>query len=145
MKKIRIILAIILIATFSVLLITKESTSKNISVDKQISLAIFAGNNYTSEAYNDALATVEVTVTEQTGIGQNIVWKKEFSDLALKDYPAFQNALTQKVTIPNVIENKERLMVNYTITYNTGGSILQLSGDSLVPAGSTTQNLCINV
>jgi len=51
---------------------------------------------------------------------------------SLSKYPTAENALKQNVTVCNVNEKKEYLVVNYTLIYNSKGSELQMHDATVV-------------
>jgi hypothetical protein len=50
----------------------------------------------------------------------------------LNKYPSAKNVVAQKVTIQNVIENKEHLEMHYVLKYNSKGSVLKIQSPSFV-------------
>ena len=51
---------------------------------------------------------------------------------SLSKYPTEENALKQNVTVHNVNEKKEYLVVDYTLIYNSKGSELQMHDATIV-------------
>jgi hypothetical protein len=115
------------------------------AVDKQISLAIFTKNNYTSPVYNEALAKVQVTVTKVKGKSKTIVWQKSFSAMPLKNYPGVNKPFMQQVTIPGVFDGKEQLVVTYFITYDSKGSVIRFQNGEVVSKGASEGSLFIAI
>lgn len=114
-------------------------------VSKSINLQVYKGNDYMSAVYNDAFAKLHVTVTKVSGKSRTIVWDKTFDALQLRKYPSLQNALTQKVVINNVFDNKEHLEISYTLIYNSKGNVLEMQNGLLVTKGSNTGKLAIPI
>ncbi len=112
---------------------------------KEISLTIATANNYNASAYDNALASVHVTVYKISGKKQTIVWDKTFDTMQLKNYPQINHALPERVTIPNVLESQEKLVVTYTVTYDTKGSVLKMANGSVVASGEKTEKLFIGI
>lgn len=115
------------------------------SVNKEISLMIGSGNNYSSKAYESSYATVTVVVTKMTGKTETVVWKKSFDTLPLSQYPAFNNAVANKLVIPGITDKKEKLLITYTITYNTKGNILQTVYGETINTDSKQNKLSISI
>ena len=112
---------------------------------KEISFSIAPENNYSSAAYSNSKATVHVVVTKVRGNKQTIVWDKTFDTIQLKNYPRLNEAFAENVKIPGVIDNKEKLVVKYIITYDNKGSILQLQSGEDVSTGNEKNNLMIGI
>jgi hypothetical protein len=113
--------------------------------DKQISLAIYANNNYTYKVYDEALAKVHVTVTKVKGNSKTVVWEKSFDAMPLSSYPTISDAITQEVSIPKVFDAKEELLVSYSITYESKGSVLEFVSREVVSKGSKKGSLFIAI
>jgi len=101
-------------------------------VDKKFTLAIYKSNDYLSGAYNSAYAQVHVTVEKMSGSNSIVELDTTFDSRLLKNYPAFNNAQVQEVTIPNVFANREAIKVNYVLTYYTAGSQLQMQNSMIL-------------
>jgi len=110
----------------------KGTTAPEKTVNKNISFAVYKGNNYASEAYNNTSATLHIVITKVRGSNHSIVWEKTFDAKLLKQYPSLENALTQNVTVPDVLDKKEHLEVTYTLTYNSNGNELQMQSGTVV-------------
>jgi hypothetical protein len=121
----------------------KRSAAAQKIVNKSISFAVYKGNNYTSEIYNNTSAKLHILIEKVRGKSRTIVWDKTFEAKLLKEYPALENALSQKVTIPNVLDNKEHLEVTYTLTYNSNGSELQMQSGTVVYGVSDNVDISI--
>ena len=67
---------------------------------------------------------MEVTVVRVNGNKKDTACQHTFQPKELKDYPGSDKAITQKITIPNVNDKKEKLEIYYKLMYNTNGSIL---------------------
>jgi hypothetical protein len=135
--------AAVLLAAWSKQLIANINFEK--PVCKSISLAVYTDNAYSSKIYNDASAKLQVAVVKVRGNQRSTVWQKEYDAKLLKEYPSLQNALAQKVTVNNVVDNKEHLEVIYTITYNAKGNKLQLQDGVVLAKGATNGKLFINI
>ena len=114
-------------------------------VTKDISLALYAGGNYNSKVYDQSVAQVHVIVAKLRGNKQTIVWEKTFDSMELQKIPACTNAISQKVRIGNVFDKKEQLVVYYTLTYDSKGSIMQMQNGTYVSKGNHTDKLFISI
>jgi len=72
------------------------------------------------------------------------VWSKTFDAKLLKQYPSPEQAIFQTVMIPKVF-CKEQLEITYTITYNSGGSELQMQSATVIPGTEITDKLDISI
>lgn len=117
----------------------------NKTLNKEITLSIAPESNYTSAAYSNAKATVHVVVTKVRGNKETIVWDKVFDTIQLKNYPRLNQAYTEDVKIPGLIDNKEKLMVNYIITYDNNGSVLKLSSGENMTTGLAKEKMRIGI
>jgi hypothetical protein len=113
-------------------------------VDKSISFAVYKGTAYASDIYNNTSAQLHVTI-QKVKSGQRIqVWSKSFDAKLLKQYPSPEQAIFQTVMIPKVF-CKEELEITYTITYNSGGSELQMQNATVVSGNAVTDKLDISI
>ncbi|HVX49032.1 MAG TPA: hypothetical protein VHB48_02710 [Chitinophagaceae bacterium] len=135
--------AVVLLAAWSKPLIATIKFEKPVS--KNISLAVYTANSYTSKIYNDASAKLQVAVVKVRGRNRTTVWQKEYNAKLLKDYPSLQNALSQKVVVNNVVDSKEHLEVIYTITYNDNGNKMCLQDGATIAKGNNNGQLYINI
>ena len=115
------------------------------SVQKEIHFSIFSGSDYHSAAYNDAKASVEVTVSKVNGDKAIVIGKKSFSALELSKFPSSANAISDTLLISDTIESNEVLMVTYTITYNTNGSIIQFQNKEIINRETGKDNLNVTI
>jgi hypothetical protein len=115
--------ALIVIAAALSQPIKKAMTQK--AVDKNISFAVYKGTAYASPVYNNTSAQLHVTVEKVKGIKHTKVWSKTFDARQVQQYPSLEQAMLKTVTVPKVSQD-EHLQITYTITYNSGGSELQM-------------------
>jgi hypothetical protein len=113
------------------------------TVNKNISFAVYKGDNYASDVYNNTSATLHIIIVKVTGNNRSVVWDKTFNARLLKQYPSLENALTQNVIVPNVLDNKEHLEVTYTLTYNSNGNELQMHSGTVVYGNSDKLDISI--
>ncbi len=120
-----------------------KEAMENKPVDKTISFAIYKGYNYKSKAYEGAFAQIHITIEKVRGSKRVNVWEKTFDAKLLKQYPPMKSALTQNVTVSNVIDKKEHLEVSYVLTYNSKGNELQMQSGRFVLDSPDTLDICI--
>jgi hypothetical protein len=102
-------------------------------VSKNVSLEVYKGSEYTSGVYNNTSAEVHIAVEKVNSKGQHtIVWNKTIDARTLNEYPSIENALKQTITVHNVNQKKEYLVVDYTLTYNSKGTELQMHDAEVV-------------
>ena len=144
MKKIIIITTIILAAAIAAFTPVKYFETEQ-PVSKEINLAISSNNNYSSAAYSDAKASVHVVVTKLEGSKQTVVSDKVYNDMQLSQVPTNGNAINSKIVISNVFNKKEKLVVTYTITYDSRGSIVQLCNGTITSDKSNSEKIEIHI
>jgi len=140
MKKIKFLTPIIVAAAVAVYTLSgsiKEVVTPAKPVEKNISFALFKGNDYNADVYNNTSATVHITIEKVSSKGRTTVWEKTFDAQTLKQYPSLQQAIAQTVKVPNVFDSKEHLEVSYTLTYNSKGSELQMQNGIMVNGNGT--------
>ena len=144
MKKLLILIPVLLMVT----LVFPNNLSffnKAQQVNKEINLSLFSGSNYNSAAYDDALASVEITVSKVTANKAVVIGKKTYSALQLKQFPAAANAINQKLMISGKLAGNEALVVTYTITYNSNGSIITFADSKMISKETATDNVNISI
>jgi len=110
----------------------KEATESKL-VNKNISFSVYKGSSYTSDAYNNASAKIHIVVEKVNTRGQHtIVWNKLMDAKELSKYPSIENALKQNITVHNVNQKKEHLVVDYTLIYNAKGGELQMHDATII-------------
>ena len=115
----------------------KEATQPKL-VTKNILFAVFKGGAYTSGVYNTTSAQVHLYIEKVNSKGQHtIVWDKMLDAKYLGQYPSIENALKQNVTVKNVNDKKEYLVVHYILTYNSKGSELLMHEGTVIKDSST--------
>jgi len=140
MKKIVLWLALILFLSGIVIASYKpiKDALKEIPVERTISFQLYKGSNYATKIYNCSSAEIHIIVEKVGNTTRTTVWDTTFDAKLLNKYPSDKKSLTQKVTIQNVIENKEHLEMNYVLKYNSNGSVLQMQSGSFVLDGLDT-------
>jgi len=116
--------------------IMREIKSK--PVDKTVSFLVYKGSNYNSKVYKCSSAKVYVFIEKVRNTKRTIVWDTTFNAELLNKYPSAKKALSQNVTIQNVIESKEHLEINYLVTYKSKESVLQMQKTIFNPTGKDT-------
>jgi len=110
----------------------KEATQPKL-VNKEISFTVYKGSSYTSGAYNSTSAQVHMIVEKINTNGQHtIIWDKALDSRYLNQYPSAENALKEDITVHNINQKKEHLVLHYTLTYNSNGSELQMHEGTVV-------------
>jgi hypothetical protein len=112
---------------------------------KNVNLEVYKSNDYSSAIYNDASAKICITITKVSCKSRIIVWTKTFDALQLKQYPSFEDALLQKVSIANVFDGREHLEITSTVSYYANGSVLEIQDGVLVSKGTTGSKLTITI
>jgi len=122
----------------------KTTTQSNIE-NKDISFVVYKSNSYKSDVYKNSSAQVHIVIEKINTYGQQtIVWEKTMDAKSLSKYPPVQNAFKQNVTVHNVNDQKEYLVVGYTISYNSKGSELQMHNATVVK-NNNSGNITITI
>ena len=143
MKKFIILLPVILTLLVCLAFSVKKQPVEQ-PINKSINLSIYRENNYSSAAYDSTIASIHVTVYKVVDNKCTPVCDKLFSGMQLKQFPEMQNALNHSITIPNIMNSKEKLLIYYDVIYNTRGSELTLSNYMYTNAVKK-DNLKINI
>ncbi len=144
MKKFLSIIAFTAITSAFFFSCKPASVASEKTVSKTINMAVFTSNDYNAAIYNASTAGLKVTITKAKGNKTETVWEKSFPSIALKFFPGAVNAFKEAIQIPALLE-KDILQVSYTLTYNTGGSIIQMQGDEFVDGKQNNGLLEINI
>jgi len=107
-------------------------------VEKNVSFLLYKGSNYNSKVYKGSSAQVYISVEKVRNTTRTIVWDTTFDAKLLNKYPSLKKALSQKVTIQNVIESKDHLEINYLLTYESNGSVLKMQSTNFNSPGMDT-------
>src|SRR3954451_14853379 len=143
MKKFIAILPILITFILAVQQVIKHRPTEK-QVSKSINLSIYRENNYSSAAYDSTIASVHITLYKVVGNEYTTVYEKTLNSMQLKQFPNMQNAMNSSLTIPNLLNSKEKLLINYAVTYNTQGSEITLNNYLVTNAGNK-DNLKINI
>ena len=111
---------------------------KSKPVEKTVSFLLYKGSNYNSRVYKGSCAQVYVFIEKVRNSTRTIVWDTTFDSKLLYKYPSVKKALSQNVTIQNVIESKEHLEINYLLTFKSKGSVLKMQSTNLNSTGMDT-------
>lgn len=144
MKKLIIILPILFIVTLVFPNNLSLFSSKQ-KVSKEISLSIFTENNYNLPAYADQQATIEVTVSKVKNNQQVVLSKEVFTPLQLKQFPTAANAINTKLNVKDVMSRSETLMVTYSISYNSKGSVIVVENNEIINKETGKDNISVKI
>lgn len=143
MKKVIIISALFLLALTAFAM--NKFRNGETAVSKEINLSISSHNDYSFAAYRNDKASVHVVVYKVCGSKQTVVMDKQYDAIHLQDIPAGGNAINQKLVIPAVFNSKEQLVVIYTISYESNGSILQYTNGKAASDKDNKEQIEINI
>ena len=145
MKRTLIICTIAIITTASSSFWFTKNTESVQPVNKHISVEVYKTASYLSPVYSNATASLEVTIVRVKNNKKDTVWQHSFKPTELKDFPASDKPITQKISIPNVNDSKETLEVYYKVTYNSQGSILNYWNITIIGQGQQSGKLDIKI
>lgn len=143
MKKIAIVSALFMLALTAFAM--NRFYNRETAVNKEINLSISSHTNYSPAVYRNDKASVHVVVYKISGSKQTIVMDKQYDAIQLQDVPNSGNAINKKIVIPNVFNSKEELVVTYTISYESNGSILQYTNGKTASDKSNLEQIQINI
>ena len=107
-------------------------------IEKEISFSLYKGSSYASKAYKGSSVEIYIAVEKVTHTTRSLVWDTTLDDKLLSKYPSLRKAISKKVIIPHVIENKEHLEMNYLLTYTSNGSTLKMQSTNFIFNGKDT-------
>ncbi len=107
-------------------------------IEKEILISLYKGSSYTSKAYNGSSAEIYIAIEKVRNTTRSVVWDTTLDAMLLREYPLLKKAMSKKIIIPNVIENKEHLQINYLVTYKSKGSTLKMRGSNAIFNGTDT-------
>ncbi len=144
MKKLIIFLPILFIVTlvFPNNLSLFSHTQK---VNKEINLSIFSSSNYSAAAYDDARATIEITISKINGDKKVVLSKQSYQSMQLKQFPLVAKAISKKLNIDNVVGSNEILMVTYTISYDSNGSVITFENNEVINKKTASDHIDISI
>ena len=145
MKKKLVIIATALALVSGSGLFFAQHVSSSASVSKDINVEVYKNASYISPAYNNTTAALQVTVVRVRGDKRDTAFQHTFQPKELKDYPASDRPIVQKITIPNVNDKKEKLEIYYQLTYDSQGSILNFLNTTTIGKGQQTGKLHIQI
>lgn len=94
--------------------------------EQTIHIALGSEQRYASPVYANAKADVTVRIIKWKGDKPQVVWQKEINDINLQQHAGVQEFLAKDVELPQVANSRDRVTVNYLITYKDRGSEMQL-------------------
>jgi len=145
MKHKLIIIATALVLVSASCLFFTQNNTYEAPVSKDINVEVYKTASYVSPAYANTFATLQVTVIKVNGNKKDTAFQHTFQPKELKDYPASDKPLIQKITIPNVKDSKEKLEIYYKLTYDTKGSVLKFLNITTIGKGQQTGKLHIEI
>jgi hypothetical protein len=145
MKKKLVIIATALTLLSGSGLFFAQHLPSSASVSKNINVEVYKTASYISPAYNNTTAALQVTVIRVRGDKRDTAFQHTFQPKELKDYPASDRPIVQKITVPNVNDKTERLEIYYQLTYDSQGSILNFLNTTTIGKGQQTGKLHIQI
>lgn len=114
-------------------------------INKNISLIISPDRNYTPHIYTYCEAKLDYTIVKIRGRQIDTLVQKEYPAIKLKKLSAFAEGFNQTIEIPGVSDKKERIVVSYTITYQSDEGQLKVHYNNPIPVGSKEEQLQITI
>lgn len=123
----------------------KRYVIKEKKTSKSISLIISTVNNYDAHIYQHCQAQLDYTVVKVRGIHVDTIVQKQFSEINLRELPAFAEAFHEVIDIQDVSERREEIIISYNVSYTSKGSVLKVKHEKLVPREAGEDLLGIHI
>lgn len=124
MKK---ILFIVLLLTCSLIADARLNNARyaRASCSTALNFKIYAGSNYNYAVYDDAFASVQITVNRINGNKKEQVYSKTVSAMQINRYPTEAKAMNLPLNVCGyVTDNSDVFEITISIVYDYNGSIL---------------------
>jgi hypothetical protein len=112
-------------------------------VTKNIQLRIASNNKYNAQLYSGCEATLACTIVKMNGKLADTVMQKQYPAISLKNLSSFAKTFRDEVSIPNIVQRKEKVIINYTIQYKSKESVMKVQYAKPVDNNSTKEQLSI--
>ncbi len=146
MKKIKIFATITAVLVLGSIFFNpiKEFVLEGKPVAKEVNLNIGTEKRYALPVYANAIADVKITITKWHGSKSTKIWEKTLNDIHLSKNAGFEKVEAQSVTIP-ALDNKDKIVVKYLVTYKDKGSIVELAYYSVVSKNSKENSVDVTI
>lgn len=114
-------------------------------MNKNIHMAISARNNYSSHTYKYCEARINYTVIKVRGAKRDTLIQKQFLPFKLKELPSLAKEFDEKIAINDVADRREQVLIKYTVTYSSKGSILRVNHEQLISRGVQADSVRIDI
>jgi hypothetical protein len=114
-------------------------------INKSINMTISTDNNYSPRIYANSEAMLDYTIVKVRGRHIDTLMQSQYPSYKLRKLSSLARVFNQTIEIPNVADRKEQIVIFYTITYKTKGSVLKVQSQKLVARGVTEDQLCIHI
>lgn len=132
MKK---ILLIVLLLSAGLIVDAKLNTARyaKASCNTVLNFKIYAGSNYNYAVYEDAFASVQITVNRISGNRKEQVYSKTVSAMQINRYPAEAKAMNLPLNACGyATDNTDAFEITISIVYDYNGSILVNEAPSII-------------
>ncbi len=136
---------IISVITLSFSAQIKEWISPEKKVGKNLNLTIVHANPYRSRIYNHSTAMLNVVVIRVVGQKMDTLFVKNYPDFKLTKLSSFSKGFNQNIYIPDVADEKEKIVLVYNIIYTTKESVLTIPTVNFIGKGATNDKFIINI
>jgi len=115
------------------------------AISKNIHLTLSSENNYGHQVYANSSAQLGITVIKLHGRKIDTLLVKEYPEFKLKNLSALSKKFNETISVLDVADNKEQIIVSYSITYKSQGSILKIKSVKWVDKRVTDDQVMIHV
>jgi hypothetical protein len=123
----------------------KRYVIKESKTNKTINIAVAPSDGYHLKEYANCEAKLDYTVIKIRGGVVDTIVQKQLPKFKLKDLSLFAKAFNENIEVKDVAFKKEKLVVGYTITYLSNGSVLKVAHETLIPKQGAIDSLTINI
>lgn len=113
-------------------------------ISKEVDVDFGTEKRYALPVYAHTVADVKITVTKWHGKKPTKVWEKSFKNIQLKEQAGMEKDV-QSITIPNFSDKKDKIIVQYLVTYRDNGSVVQLAYYSDVSKDGTESSVDVTI
>lgn len=146
MKKIFLLVSCI----FSVGLFAYSPSIKNwifpeVKVTKNINLEIKQANTYGFKAYRHSSAMLNITVISLRGADVDTLVTKDYPAFKLRNLPSYSKSFKEFISVTDISDRQEQVIVLYTIKYKSDGHILIVPYRKYIGKGTTNDTFLIQI
>lgn len=110
---------------------------------KNINIKIQQADTYNYHAYSHSSAKLEVMVISLADRKMDTILLKKYSVFRLRNLPGYSKGFEQNIVVPAVADKTEKIILIYTVIYNSGGHVLSIPSVNYIGKGATKNDFVI--